>query len=237
MTSHILDLEAVSLNFSRRRLIPDKTPFPALKKVSFSMAKGETLGVIGRNGCGKSSLLRLLTGIYTPDSGRIVRNYKNASLLSLSLGFDRELSGRDNAILSGMLLGHSRDNVIRHLDEIIAFSELAAFIDAPIKTYSTGMRTRLGFSVAITLQVDLLLIDEVLGVGDVRFREKAIQAMSEKITGHQSVVFVSHAKTQVSKLCDRVLWLEKGQLMEIGPTQHVLACYYAFLDESKELIV
>ncbi len=232
----ILQVEHVDLSFRNRHLFR-RTRFDVLRDICFELFRGETLGVIGRNGSGKSTLLRLVAGVYQPDAGRIRHLSRNTSLLSLGLGFDPNLSGRDNAIICGMLLGRSKAEVVAKLDEIIEFSELQHFIDQPIRTYSSGMRTRLGFSVAVTVQTDLLLIDEVLGVGDARFRRKAVSVMREKLRGDKSVMFVSHAERQVRTLCDRALWLEKGQLMDIGPTDAVFDRYQAYLDESEGLTV
>lgn len=235
-TCPLVELNNVSLSFKRRKLWR-VSEHQVLKNITVSVRRGETLGVVGRNGCGKSTLLRVLAGIYEPQSGNILRHSKKISLLSLSLGFDGNLSGRDNAILSGMLLGNSRRKVTENLAEIIKFSELDDFIDAPIRTYSSGMRARLGFSVAITMRADLLLIDEVLGVGDTRFREKAVKVMREKLSGDQSVVFVSHNERQIRALCDRVLWLEKGTPMKLGEAHSVLLEYQNFLRDAKDLVV
>jgi len=150
------------------------------------------------------------------------------SLLSLALGFDTELPGRENAIISGMLLGSRRKEVLSKLDEIIDFSELGEFIDKPIKTYSSGMRARLAFSVAVKMQSELMLIDEVLGVGDGKFKMKAEKAMVSKITSRQTVVLVSHSLSQIRKLCDRVLWLDRGKIKMIGDSDTVIRHYEDF---------
>ncbi len=237
MGNLIVKADAVDLSFAKRRRVFGRERFQVLSNVSFTLNRGETLGVVGRNGCGKSSLLRLLAGIYQPDSGVLIRRCASVSLLSLTLGFDQNLSGRDNALISGMLMGNSRKEVIRKLGDIINFSELGAFIDEPLRTYSAGMRARLGFSVAVTMDAELLLIDEVLGVGDEQFRSKAMHTMTERVTSNQSVVFVSHSKYQVDALCDKVLWLEKGKVMEFGDTYTVLDNYHSFIDQSKNLVV
>jgi lipopolysaccharide transport system ATP-binding protein len=197
----------------------------ALTKVSFNLLKGETLGIIGRNGCGKSTLLKLLAGIYRPDEGKVIQHAKHVSLQSLAAGFDNELSGRDNAMLSAMLLGHNKVKVSLSLDDIKSFSELNDSFYEPVKTYSTGMRARLGFSVAMQMDADVLLIDEVLGVGDSQFRKKAELAILSKINSEQTVVFVSHSAAQVKRLCDRVLWLDKGRVIRIGEATDVVEEY------------
>ena len=172
----------------------------------------------------------MLANIYGVDSGKVTWNCRQVSLLALALGFDADLSGRDNAIISGMLLGGRKHEVMQKLDEIIEFSELGEFIAKPIKTYSNGMRARLGFSVAVKMQSELLLIDEVMGVGDGKFRQKAETAMKNKISSLQTVVLVSHSTEQIRKLCDRALWLEAGKVKMIGTPGLVLDDYNRFLD-------
>jgi lipopolysaccharide transport system ATP-binding protein len=221
----VLDIEDVSLEYRSRRSFFRHDRYLALRNLDFSVRKGEVLGVIGGNGSGKSTLLRVLADVYRPDSGRVVRHCQSVMLLSLSLGFDGALSGRENALISGVLLGARQRQVEEKMDEIIAFSELEESIDNPLKTYSAGMRARLGFSVAALIEADLLLIDEVLSVGDAPFRAKAEKAMLERIASTQTVVFVSHSMSQVTKLCDRVIWLERGAIAEIGSPEAVIAAY------------
>jgi lipopolysaccharide transport system ATP-binding protein len=221
----VLELNEVCLTYRTRLALFGHEEFNAINRVSFAINKGETIGIIGDNGCGKSTLLMLLAGIYQPDSGSITKNCKSISLLTLGIGFDKELSGKDNAIISAMLLGMSKEEALKSLDDIIAFSELGKAINKPVKTYSSGMKARLGFSVAVTLDVDLLLIDEVLGVGDAQFRKKAEQVMLNKINSVQTVVFVSHSEPQVRKLCQRVVWLDKGKVKLIGEPNTVYQHY------------
>lgn len=228
----MMELREVSIRYKSRRSFFRHDYFLALDRVSFAIEKGETLGVVGANGSGKSTLLKVLANIYAVDGGKVIRHCRHVSLLSLSLGFDPELSGRDNAVIGGMLLGARKREVMRELDEIISFSELEEFIDKPTKTYSTGMTTRLGFSVAIRIRPDLLLIDEVLGVGDGRFREKASQALESKIGSDQTVGLVSHSTDHIEKLCTRVLWLDHGRVVTIGSPKDVLALYGAHLNSS-----
>jgi lipopolysaccharide transport system ATP-binding protein len=194
--------------------------------VSLDLHPGETHGLIGRNGAGKSTLLRLIAGIILPDSGHITyRAGLSVSLLSLQLGFSPELSGRDNAIMGAMMLGYSKREALERLDSVIAFSELNEWIDEPIKTYSTGMKARLGFAVAMELSPDVLLVDEVLGVGDENFRKKSVQAMKEKMKSGQTVVFVSHSLGTVRELCSRVSWIEGGKTQMVGEPETVIAKY------------
>ncbi|MCH9649393.1 MAG: ABC transporter ATP-binding protein [Deltaproteobacteria bacterium] len=206
--------------FSRRREVRW-----ALKDISLEVSRGETLGVIGRNGAGKSTLLRLLAGIIRPDSGRYANFGCRATLLSLQVGFIPYLSGRENAILSGMLLGMERRELLRKLPEIIDFAELADFIDEPVQTYSSGMRARLGFSIAFHVDPDVLLVDEVLGVGDSEFVAKSTAMMRKKILSDHTVVLVSHSSATIRSLCDRVVWIDQGCTKMEGSAEEVLAAY------------
>ena len=230
MTSVAMELTNVSVYYKSRKSFFRHDYFTALENVSFTIKKGETLGIVGTNGCGKSTLLRVLANIYDVDVGNITWHCRQVSLLALALGFDTELSGRDNAIISGMLLGGRKKDVLEKLDKIIEYSELEKFIDKPIKTYSNGMRARLGFSVAINMHSELLLIDEVMGVGDGKFRQKAETTMINRISSEQTVVLVSHSIQQIRKLCDRVLWLDEGRVTMIGHPDDVLNKYASFLD-------
>ncbi len=181
----------------------------AFRDVSFDLHEGETLALVGRNGAGKSSLLKVLAGILRPDQGELINNGVSVSLLTLQAGFDGELPGTDNAVLSAMLLGYSREQARACLSRIAEFSELGDFMEEPVKTYSAGMRARLGFSVAMFLSPGVLLIDEALSVGDRDFRRKAEFEMSRKIHSKQTVVLVSHSESQVKKLADRVIDLDQ----------------------------
>jgi lipopolysaccharide transport system ATP-binding protein len=221
----VLELNEVCLTYRTRLALFGHEEFNAINRVSFAINKGETIGIIGDNGCGKSTLLMLLAGIYQPDSGSITKNCKSISLLTLGVGFDQELSGKDNAILSAMLLGKTKLQAMQLIDSIVEFAGLGVFIEKPVKNYSSGMRARLGFSVATTLDVDLLLIDEVLGVGDAKFRQKAERVMLRKINSAQTVVFVSHSEAQVKRLCQRVVWLDKGKVKLIGEPNTVYQHY------------
>jgi lipopolysaccharide transport system ATP-binding protein len=221
----IVRLENIGLTYRSRQSFFKHNYFEALHEVCFEVFEGETLGIIGRNGCGKSTLFKILSGIYAPDKGTITRRCNTISLLSLSLGFDPELSGRSNAILAGMFMGTKKREVIERLGQIMDFSELGQFFDKPIKTYSSGMRARLGFAVALTLRADLILIDEVLGVGDIHFRKKAESAIAELINSDQSVILVSHAMEQVRRLCNRVIWMDQGSVRMIGEAKEVVVAY------------
>ena len=206
----IIELKNVGVTYKERKSLFRTEKYQALKNISFDVYKGETLGIIGRNGAGKSTLLRLLAGIIKPDIGKVFLHTRSISLMALQAGFDPNLSGRQNVIISGMLLGHSRGKVLSLVDEIKDFSELNEFFEKPIKTYSTGMRARLGFSIAMYTSPDVLLIDEVLGVGDVHFRQKAEQAIEDKTSSDTTVIIVSHSEQQLNRLSDRIIWVEDG---------------------------
>ena len=199
----------------------------ALEDINLDILSGETLGVIGANGSGKSTLLKLLARIYQPDSGTMRFSVDKISLLSLALGFDQQLSGYDNAIVSSMLLGASLKTARRLLPRIIEFSELGDQAQNQIKTYSSGMRARLGFSVAICLQSDVLLIDEALSVGDAHFHAKSERAMMERLNSDQTIVLVSHSAALLKKVCSRVLWLNGGRIERIGEPEEVVGSYLA----------
>lgn len=203
-----------------------------LKGISFEINKGETLGIMGRNGCGKSTLLKVLAGVIAPTSGKLYFNgIKDTALLTLGLGFNGELSGRDNAMLSLMLRGYGKKQAREMLPGIVEFSELGDFIERPVKTYSSGMKSRLGFSVGVQAKTDLLLIDETLSVGDAHFKEKAQNVLLNKVNGDQTVVFISHSAGQVRKICDRAIWLHEGHVEDEGETSSVVKSYTEFMRE------
>ena len=227
----ILRADNICMSY-RQGLNPFKSSaYHALKGVSFSIKRGDILGVLGRNGCGKSSLLRVLAGIVEPTSGTLEFNENHTRLLlGLGVGFDPNLSGRDNAMLSAMFQGHGKSAAERILPQIREFSELGEFFDRPVRTYSAGMRLRLGFSVALVNEVDLLLIDEVMAVGDPHFRVKAEKAMETKLRGDHAVVFVSHNIDLVAKLCTRAIWIDHGVLRAEGDVAGVAEEYRSFMN-------
>lgn len=219
----------VGVTFKNNHSLFSSIIFEALRNVSFNLYRGDSLGIIGRNGAGKTTILRLLGGIIRPDKGFIKNNNVSTTLLALQVGFDLELSGRINAILSGMLLGFRKKEVMANLENIISFSELHNFIDLPVKTYSAGMRARLGFSVAFKLSPDVLLIDEVLGVGDAEFREKSLAIMREKLLSDQTIVLVSHDAKTIRNLCNRAVWVERGTVRMEGDSVQVVDAYEGYL--------
>lgn len=225
-TPALVTLDHVRCSFKVRQGLFRFRTYDALRDISLSINPGDTLGVIGNNGAGKSTLLKMIAGILLPDSGLI--NYLqpvSVALLSLQMGFNPELSGRINAILNAMLIGFTRREAEARLDRIIEFAELREWIDSPLKTYSSGMQARLGFGVALEMSPDILLIDEVLGVGDQSFQQKSSRAMQEKMQSDQTIVFVSHDLSTVKALCNRCIWIEDGQTMVEGETGEVITAY------------
>jgi lipopolysaccharide transport system ATP-binding protein len=230
----MLELDNVSHSYRTGRKSFDDGTHHVLNQVSLKLYEGETLGIIGRNGVGKTTMLRLMAGILGPTHGKVrIHPGKSASLLTLGLGFRPELSGRDNAYLSAMLQGSTRKQARSFLPSIEEFSELGESFDEPVKDYSAGMRSRLAFTTALMTHVDILLIDEILSVGDAHFREKAQTAMKSRITGEQTVVFVSHGTGEVKSLCSRVIWLEKGKIVAEGDSIAVVDAYLKHVNESR----
>ncbi len=199
--------------------------FFALNDVSFKVAKGEVLGIIGHNGAGKSTLLKVISGILKPTSGKVQVNGVVVPMLELGSGFDFDLTGRENVFLNGSILGYSEKFLKEKYDEIVEFSELGQFIDVPLRNYSSGMVMRLAFSIATVVQPDILIVDEILAVGDAEFQEKSKKRMLELMGGGTTVLFVSHSLDQIREMCDKVMWLNHGQLKMIGDTQEVCDAY------------
>jgi len=199
--------------------------FLALKNVSFEVKKGESWGVIGNNGAGKSTLLRLICGIIAPDAGSVNVNGFISPILELGSGFDGDLTARENIFLQGALLGHSRAFMQEHYEEIVAFSELADFMDMPIKNYSTGMQARMAFAVATVVKPEILIVDEALSVGDAAFQRKCANRIQEMLQGKVTLLFVSHSNQVVEQLCEKALWLRKGEAVMAGSAKEVCAAY------------
>lgn len=203
-----------------------KEAYWALKNISFNLYRGEKLGIIGRNGCGKSTLMKTLTGIYEADKGRVkVKKNTHIQLLSLGVGFERSLSGRENAVLSGMLLGKSRKDILDQIESIKEFSELGDFFEQPVKTYSSGMVSRLGFAVAIVVDPDILLLDEILSVGDAHFAEKSQRAIREKFSDNKTIILISHDPYTIINMCERAIWIENGEIRAEGDVYEVSERY------------
>ena len=214
-----------------KRQKPDR--FVAVKGISFYVREGEILGIIGKNGSGKSTTLNALAGIFSPDSGSIDLNGHSISLLSIGVGFIREMTGRENITLSGMLLGFTEEQVKAKEQEIIEFAEIGEFIDMPVRTYSSGMYSKLAFSITAILETDIMLIDEVLSVGDQKFKKKSYEKMKSLISNKdRTVVIVSHSIETLKQLCDTVMWMHEGQIKRIGDPDEVLDEYVAFMEKS-----
>lgn len=214
-----------------KRQKPDR--FVAVKGISFYVREGEILGIIGKNGSGKSTTLNALAGIFSPDSGSIDLNGHSISLLSIGVGFIREMTGRENITLSGMLLGFTEEQVKAKEQEIVDFAEIGEFIDMPVRTYSSGMYSKLAFSITAILETDIMLIDEVLSVGDQKFKKKSYEKMKSLISNKdRTVVIVSHSIETLKQLCDTVMWMHEGQIKRIGDPDEVLDEYVAFMEKS-----
>ncbi len=204
--------------------------FYALKDVSFSVEKGTVMGIIGQNGSGKSTLLKVIAGVLQPSEGRCSVIGRVAPMLELGSGFDYELSGVENVYLNGAILGYNEKFLKSKFDEIVDFSELGDFIRQPLKTYSSGMVMRLAFSIATLVEPEILIVDEILAVGDEHFQQKSGNRMRKMMSGGTTVLMVSHNMNQIQELCDQVLWLDQGHVMDIGNTEDVCNKYRAFLD-------
>lgn len=224
----IIEFNNVAVGYKVKNSPFNRDTYWALKDVSFDLIRGEVLGVVGRNGAGKSTLMKLLAGIIQPNRGDIQKIQRlDVLLLSIQVGFMPHLSGRENVIVSGLLLGMRRRAVESAMDEIIEFSGLAEHIDRPVYMYSTGMKARLGFAVAQQVNPDVLLIDEVIGVGDEDFRKKSLNAIMKRVGSNQTIVMVSHNLPVMEAYCDRVLWIENGVTRKIGKTEEILTEYVA----------
>lgn len=202
----------------------------AVKGISFDIYKGEIVGLIGQNGSGKSTTLRCVAGIISPDEGSVNLFGNSVSLLAIGVGFQKELTGRDNIMLSGLLMGFNEQEILSKMDEIIEFSELGKFIDRPVKSYSSGMYSRLAFAITATLDTQILLIDEVFSVGDARFKKKSNKKMKSLIMDKdRTVIIISHSLETLKSMCDRVIWLEQGEIKMIGEPQEVIDEYKEFM--------
>jgi ABC-type polysaccharide/polyol phosphate transport system ATPase subunit len=206
----------------------------AVKHVSLEVPRGSVLGIMGANGAGKSTLVRTMAGILPPTAGRVEVEGRVSTLLALGVGFNRRLSGRDNVVLGGLAAGLSREQLAEKYDEIVEFAELEEFMDMPMSTYSSGMYGRLAFSVAVNMEPDILLIDEALSVGDARFRKKSFEKMRELCSQARTIVMVSHALGSIEQLCDRAIWMHKGELRMHDEPEAVVHAYTKFLDVGED---
>ena len=199
--------------------------FLAMDDVSFNVEKGETLGLIGSNGAGKSTTLKVISGILKPTEGSVITRGNIVPMLELGAGFDLELTGKENIYLNGAILGYTKEYLESKYEEIVDFAEIKEFIDMPIRNYSSGMMARLAFSIASVVQPEILIVDEILAVGDVKFQEKSFKRMQELMSGGATVLFVSHDLEKIEEMCDHVIWLEKGHVKQYGTAKTVCNAY------------
>lgn len=227
MSNPALTISNVSLHYKTNK----QNKFSALQDITATVFEGEMVGLVGGNGAGKSTFLKLAAGILEPDLGNLDRHGNNALLLALKVGFTKHLSGRDNALFSAMLLGATRKEAESRIMEIEEFADIGDKFDEPLMTYSSGMKARLGFGVALHSRADLLLVDEVLGVGDAKFKKKSRIAMREKLQDNKTVIIASHSNKIISDLTTRAIWLEQGKVVMIDSTDKVIESYEAFHDK------
>lgn len=240
MRETVIDVKQVSMHFNLMvervdsikeyilKLIKGKllyNDFVALNNISFSVQKGEIVGLVGLNGAGKSTLLKIIAGVLKPTSGSVITKGSIAPLIEVGAGFDPELTARENVYLNGAILGHTKSFMDKKFDEIIEFAELQNFVDVPVKNFSSGMYARLGFSIATVVQPDILIVDEVLSVGDYRFQEKCEKRINQMIEQGVTIILVSHSIDMIKRLCTKVVWLDHGQIKDIGATNKICKEY------------
>lgn len=233
LTYRLIRSTSIKAHLLRGQKNPKVEQFLALKNISFTVEEGQNVGLIGANGAGKTTLLKALAGVFQPDSGRITLASESVSLLSLGTGFESAMSGMDNIYLNGAILGFSKAQIDERLDEIIAFADIGEFMYNPVRTYSSGMKARLAFAIASSIEPDILLIDEMLGVGDESFREKSSARIKAMISSNRTVVLAAHQMNTIREFCDQVLWLEKGCLVQYGNTEEVVSNYLEFVKQKK----
>lgn len=211
------------LSFKKKK---KKEYFMALNNVSFHINKGEVVGLIGSNGAGKSTLLKIVSGVMKPTTGEVIVNGIVSPMIELGAGFDLELTARENIYLNGAVMGYSKKFLEEKFDSIVEFSELEDFLDVPVKNFSSGMTAKLAFSIATIVNPEILIVDEILSVGDIKFQEKSKNKMLEMIKGGTTVLYVSHSLDSIKELCDKVVWLEHGEVIEVGNTKEICKKYY-----------
>ena len=217
-------------SFKRRK----KTEyFWALKDISFHINKGEVIGIIGSNGAGKSTLLKVVSGVYKPTEGKVEVNGNISPMIELGAGFDGELTAKENIYLNGAILGYSKAFIDEKFDEIVEFSELKEFLNVPVKNFSSGMIAKLAFSISTIVDPEILIVDEILSVGDIKFQEKSKNKMMSMIKGGTTVLYVSHSLDSIRDLCSRVVWLDHGKMVDIGPTKKICDEYYKTIMEKE----
>ena len=210
-------------NFKKKK---KKEEFWALKDISFEVQKGEVVGLIGSNGAGKSTMLKVVSGVMKPTKGKVTVNGIISPMIELGAGFDQELTARENIYLNGAILGYSKKFIEEKFDEIVEFSELKDFLDVPVRNFSSGMTAKLAFSIATIVNPEILIVDEILSVGDIKFQEKSKNKMLEMIKGGTTVLYVSHSLESIKELCDKVIWIEHGKIVKMGKTKEICDEYY-----------
>ncbi len=218
----------ISLFDRKRRVSKDKNELLALNNVSFEVSKGEVVGLIGSNGAGKSTLLKVVSGVMKPTSGKVKVEGVISPMIELGAGFDAELTARENIYLNGSILGYSKSFIDEKFDQIVDFSEIRDFLDVPVKNFSSGMTAKLAFSIATIVDPEILIVDEILSVGDIKFQEKSKKKMMEMINGGTTVLYVSHSLESIKDLCTKVIWLERGKIVKIGKPKEICDEYYKF---------
>ena len=212
--------------FSFKHKKKKKEYFWALQDISFEIKKGAVVGLIGSNGAGKSTLLKIVSGVMKPTNGKVTVNGVISPMIELGAGFDSELTARENIFLNGAILGYSKQFIESKFDEIVEFSELKDFLDVPVKNFSSGMTAKLAFSIATVVNPEILIVDEILSVGDIKFQEKSKNKMLEMIKGGTTVLYVSHSLNSIKELCDKVVWIEHGKMIKMGETKKICEEYY-----------
>ncbi len=218
----------ISLFDKKRRVSKEKNELLALNNVSFEISKGEVVGLIGSNGAGKSTLLKVVSGVMKPTKGKVKVDGVISPMIELGAGFDPELTARENIYLNGAILGYSKKFLDEKFDQIVEFSEIRDFLDVPVKNFSSGMTAKLAFSIATVVDPEILIVDEILSVGDIKFQEKSKKKMMEMINGGTTVLYVSHSLESIKDLCTKVIWLDHGKIVKIGDPKELCDEYYKF---------
>lgn len=222
-------LKMIFINFFTPKKKKKKEYFWALKDIDFRINKGDVVGIIGANGAGKSTLLKVVSGVYKPTTGTVEVNGKISPMIELGAGFDQELTARENIYLNGAILGYSKEFLEEKFDDIVEFSELKDFLDVPIKNFSSGMVAKLAFSISTIVDPEVLIVDEILSVGDIKFQEKSKNKMMSMIEGGTTVLYVSHSIDSIKELCSKVIWLDHGKIVKMGNAKEICDEYYQTL--------
>lgn len=227
-------LKMIFINFFSPKKKKKNEYFWALKNIDFKIKKGDVVGIIGANGAGKSTLLKVVSGVYKPTTGTVTVNGKISPMIELGAGFDAELTARENIYLNGAILGYSKEFLEKKFDEIVEFSELKDFLDVPVKNFSSGMVAKLAFSISTIVDPEVLIVDEILSVGDIKFQEKSKNKMMSMIKGGTTVLYVSHSIDTIKELCNKVIWLDHGEIVKIGDAKELCDEYYEKIMEREK---